>query len=230
MKVQIFTRSLDPVLYSLSSEFLPSHIERVQCLDFNTWQDADNYLHFILRCGEDWIINLDEDAFVTDWSVIMEMIEFMAANGYEYSGMADDGVCHHRKNSWVVCNPFFNIFNAGAIRAKMADYEDINGFQFLPWMEKHKPDFIKQVSQNDFFEPFNSIFYWLMNCSKGLYLNALDHRDELSTILLWEGKNFLYHSWYTRQFQTNKIQRTRILNLYREAKQKKASFSEVDKS
>ncbi len=220
MPTQIFTRSANENLYKLSCDFLPPHVERFRCVNFNHWQDANNYLHYILNNGADWVVNIDEDAFVTNWRAIVDMIEYMKAYGYEYAGMPDGGVCHHRIHSWIACNPFFNIFNARALREKMAvaGRQVIDSFQFDPSMEVNKPHFVTGEYQHDFYEPYYSLFYWLMQNSKGLYLKEHTHPDTISSGLLWNEKPFLYHSWYSREFDTNPVHRQRIVNLYKEAK------------
>lgn len=218
MNIQIFTRTLNPTLYAISNEFLPKNIERVKCTQFNLWEDASNYLYLILTMGNDWVINLDEDAFVTDWSSIIDIIKFMDENGIEYCGMPDGGVCHHRSNSWIVCNPFFNIFNVRAIRRKLVHRDIINRYPYNPEMEKNKPFFVNNLPQGRMYEPFNSLFYWLADNFKCLYLNALDHPDKISTMLQWKEKAFLYHSWYSREFHFDSKKRQRIFDLYFEAK------------
>jgi len=185
--------------------------------------DASNYLYFIISNGADWIINLDEDAFITKWESVLELIEFMAINEYEYCGMPDSGVSCHRRNSWMVCNPFFNIFNTNVLRKKMENLErsEIDNFQMKDEMEKYKPPFIRRNYKEEFSEPYNGFFYWLMSAGKGLFLDGIDHYDGISTKLLWNNKPFLYHAWYTREFHFNPKKRKRTLRLYYEALQEK---------
>ena len=210
---------MNATLYNLSNEFIAPGIERIRCENFHTTQDAVNYLYHILKTGDEWIINLDEDAFIVDWNAITDIIKFMSENQYLYAGMPDGGVCWHRKNSWIVCNPFFNIFNAKAIKPILPDLEIIRHSAYSSHMDQYKPGFVKGNYQNGNIEPFNSMFYWLMSHSKGLYLNGKDHTDKLSTILIWKEKSFIYHSWYGREFESDPVERSRIIRLYNEAKQ-----------
>jgi hypothetical protein len=216
----VYTRSNNTDLYGMMRKLIPDNIECIQCNQFQEWWQARDYLHYIIQNGTGWVINMDNDAFIKDWGVILEMIAYMEQHGYDYAGMPDGGVCPHRCRSWVVMNPFFNIFNVDAIKPVFEQYPEwvVNSCGFnADWYDK-KPDIVKGIYNHDYVEPYSSFFYFLYAKFKPLYLNAYGHNDGLSSMLLWNDKPFLYHSWYSREFATDPTHRQRIINLYNEVK------------
>ena len=56
----------------------------------------------------------------------------------------------------------------------------------------------------DNYEPFYPFFFWLAHNFKTLYLHGVEHSDGISTILHnHDGKPFLYHSWWSRVYNTD---------------------------
>lgn len=219
MNLTIYTRSCNPDLYKRMAELLPPDVVKVRCDQFQEWWEAKDYLHHVMLSGSDWAINIDEDAFVLDWDAIISMIEYMATHNLHYAGMPDGGVCPHRSRSWVVMNPFFNVFHVAAMRETWNAYPkwviDSCGFH-ADWHSK-KPDWIEGKYNHDYFEPFSSLFYFMYDKFKPLYLYAVQV-DEVATALLWNSKPFINHAWYSREFKTDPTHRDRILKLYEESK------------
>lgn len=219
--MEVYTRSMNPLLYEKMKSLLPENIKLVQCETFMNWQDAREYLHYIINnTTEDWIINLDEDCFITDWSKVESLIEYMKENLYDYCGMPDGGVSSHRSNSWVVINPFFNIFNASLIKKAYDKFtkEEIDSIRYNEDMEKYKPEFITGPINHDNNELYCGFFYFLFKYYRPLFLNADNHIDGISTILKDNNNSpFCLHSWYSREYLTVPEQRQRIDNLYEEA-------------
>lgn len=219
LNLKLYSRSNNPDLFSMMQELVQHEIE--QCTQFQDWWQARAYLHYILSSDADWVVNIDTDAFVLDWTQVERLIEYMQQNNYHYAGMPDGGVCPHRARSWVVMNPFFNVFNLAAMRSTLQSYPAwvINSAGFnADWYEQ-KPGIVKGVYNHDYVEPYSSLFYFLYAKFTPLYLNAWGHNDGISSILLdHESKPMLYHSWYSREFAVDPTTRERILNLYEEVK------------
>lgn len=226
MKVQVFTRSQDGMLYEMMKEFIPQDVECVRVTGFDKWWEARDYLYHIIENGEEWIINLDEDAYVSNWASLMEIVDYMKFEGYDYAGHPDgaqSGISH-RSYDWVTMNPFFNVFNAKRIREKIkeTDRNIIDACGFHPDMENIRPEWIHGNPYRNGTEPFNGFFYWLITQFKPLYLKPITWHDSISTVSLDLNENpFIYHSWYSREFNTNPTQRNRILSLYEKAKSEK---------
>lgn len=222
--IQVFTRSSINELYDMAMSFIPEHIEKIRCDQFGKWWEASDYLHHIINEGIEWVVNIDDDCFVTDWGEVENTIEMMAIDGYDYAGMPDGGVCPHRCRSWIVVNPFFTIFNAKEIREKLIPKEKIDICGFLPILERGKPPFVNEHYSHDTAEPFAGFFYWLKSEFEPYYLNATTHSDGISTITL---NGTVYHSWYTREFVHDIGHRNRILSLYNEANEKRVHYSPI---
>lgn len=222
MKIQVFSRSCNDDLYGMMRKLIPSDIECTRCDNYRNWWEAREYLHHIINTGEEWVINIDDDAFIADWRAIVSLIKHMADNNIIYAGMPDGGVCPHRCRSWVVMNPYFTVFNAKAIREYIQEQQHpewlINSCGLHPNMEERKPGIVKGIYNHDTVEPFSGLFYWLFTWAKPLFLNAHGHNDGVSTLLLYDNKPFIYHSWYSREFATDSTHRKRILELYDEAR------------
>jgi len=121
--------SKDPSHYTksiASVASLPSHIPRLRLK-----RTMAEYLSHIVY-GEhpyDWVISIDENAKVTDPTLLCEHVNFMHKYGFEYSGSPDGGF-HDFENGWpsyttqrrspLAMNPLFNVFNTKRIREVFA--------------------------------------------------------------------------------------------------------------
>lgn len=216
--IQVFTRSSVSELYDMMRGLIPADVECIRCDQFGKWWQANDYLHHIINEGVEWVVNIDEDCFVTDWDAINALIYHMEHKGYDYAGMPDGGVSPHRCRSWVVMNPFFTIFNAKKIRENLIDKRFIDSCGYQPNMERLKPHFVTNAYNHNNVEPFSGFFYWLAGAFKPLYLDGMTHDDGISTTLLAPStQQFCMHSWYAREFNTDICNRNRILSLYDEA-------------
>ena len=208
----VVTRSMDDELYSLASSLFPD-LPRRRLVG----RSAEGYLEEILSIEDaDWVINLDEDAFVTDMAGVLGLIDHMRAEGYDYCGVPDGGSIDHRTNSPLVVNPFFNVFNVARIREK-----------FVPGMDTHLD--LTEVdtsacaetptqSQLQYVEPFDPLLTWLSQNFRPLFLNVETHPDGVTTTVLSPvGGRLLMHTWYSRSFRTEIGQRRRIQARIRDA-------------
>jgi hypothetical protein len=196
-------------------EFIPEGVECIRCTGFDKWFEAVDYLYHVVNTGVEWVVNLDEDAFVCDWGALMNIAQYMKDNGYDYAGHPDGcGAISHRNYDFVVMNPFFNVFNVKKIREKLVNRKIIDACGYHPDMENLKPDWLFGEAYRNGTEPFNGFFYWMIGQFKPLFLKSLTYSDGISTISLdLDEKPFLYHSWYSREFTTNASHRNRILEL-----------------
>jgi hypothetical protein len=180
---------------------------------------ADGYLIDLINDTEvDFVINIDEDAFLYDINSLQELILYVAENNYVNCGMPDGGIVHLRHFNPLVTNPFFNIFNTKILRDKIAEYkeEDYN---------KHKDTYIDKVPFNIikgpyeyvYYEPYYPLLIWISQNFKTLYLTANTHKDGLTTILNdHKGMPFLMHTWFSRFYGMDFQQTKRINNILKE--------------
>ncbi len=220
MKIEIYTRSMNWKLYQLSQNTITLNYKRNRCR-FTT---ADGYFYDrILKSKADYIVNIDEDAFVTDNHKLQNLLNFCIENDYVNCGVSDGGVMEIRKHNPLVTNPFFNIINVSKIR-KEFDLENVikNYSTHQVDFEKHTPThLLRSKYEYDFYEPYVPFFLWLDTNYKTLFLDACEHEDGHSNeVLDHEGKPFLLHSWYSRLYGIDNFHTERIENLYKKATDK----------
>lgn len=210
-------------LYKLSSKTVVLPYKKKRCR-FTT---ADGYFYQnIMKSSADIILNIDEDAFITDNARLKNLLEFFIDNDYVNCGVPDGGVMDIRKHNPLVTNPFFNILNVKKIK------EHFNLQNLQKNYTVHRPEYVKFTPhhilkskyQYDFYEPYVPFFLWLATNFKTLYLDATEHNDGLSNIVLdHEGNSFLLHSWYSRFYGIDNSHTIRINNLFEEATQQEIS-------
>lgn len=199
MRIAITTRSCNDMLYSRMESFLPPNIPRIRYMGMNHWSDALTYLEKILQLDYDYVINIDEDCFVIDWTTIDRIIQFMAQDGYTHFGMPDHVISHPlRNNSKYVHNPFFNIFDVKQC------LEIINT----------KPNVKDYPCEMD--ECFNVLFQKLYFYGKPANMCTSIHADKITTV--GTVNPYLMHTWYSRTYGNDPYHTKRIDNIYNEAK------------
>lgn len=217
-KVVIATRSLHEELYRLSDEFLDfgrSEPGRLRPRERHRFvgTDAAGYLRELAQLDAEWVINLDEDAFVADPRGIISLIEHMEREGYAACGMPDGGVVPIRRHHPLACNTFFNIFDLRRVRAAWANWDQ--ALHASPASEE--VDDIPEIARRtawafDRFEPYYGAFFSLLEAKeKILYLDAETWDDGISTILKGpDGRPLLIHCWYSRQWKVDPDTRHRF--------------------
>lgn len=208
-------------LYQLSQDTIKLPYKRNRCR-FTT---ADSYFYDrILKSKADFVVNVDEDAFVTDNSRLQNLINLCIENNYVNCGVPDGGVMKIRKHNPIVTNPFFNIINVSELK-KEFDLEHVMRFYSTHQQdfERHCPShLLRSKYEYDFYEPYVPFFLWLNTNYKTLFLDANEHQDGHSNVVLdHEGSPFLVHSWYSRLYGIDDFHTQRIDSLYKEATDKK---------
>lgn len=136
---------------------------------------AGDYVWHIItqfRADYDWVINIDDDAFLSDPSAIYKLLVYMRDNQYAYCGMPD-GLTYTPRDIFnpASMNPFFNIFNLALINpeeiAKNAWYSadllrkmDLSEYHPEIFQKTHETIYNYQFSDN--YEPFYRIFFGLL--------------------------------------------------------------------
>ena len=216
--MNIYTRYNNETLFQRCQEFVPIEITKGE--NFNHWWDAAHYLTWVIEKGDEVAINIDVDCFITDWSVVEQLVSDFKEAGYSHAGVSDSAYLGYRKNiSWAVMNPFFNLFASSSIMEAKDDpvcnrsWDEIHQFGFQLPFNLRKPPFVPEYERSQW-EPFNGLFNWLFSWGKPMWLEAETHWDDNSTILKYQGKPFAIHTWYSRfyggdseegQFHTNRI-------------------------
>lgn len=204
MDVKIVTYTMQPDLYRESSALLDLPYPKITNRQWTT-----TYFNDLLKVEAEWIILIDEDAFVFKVSEIQGLLQYMAAQEYACCGMPDGGLVPARGSNPIVCNPFFCIIH----RQRLLDsYAEDSDFSSAAWQDSYRaltPSLVLTRGYSyayDGFEPYYNFFFWLCKHKhRILYLDAEPWPDDptrLSTILKSHlGTPFLIHTWFSREYK-----------------------------
>ena len=213
-RIKVYTRSMNDVLYHKSMALCSLPYEKVRLRNTS----ADGYLYQVIADTEaDWVVNIDEDAFISNIDALQRLIGYCMENDYVNCGMPDGGVVHLRDGNPLVTNPYLNILNTKAIREQF----DISKLNESPNQARFtQTDLL--VGAHDFsatnVEPYYPLFIWMSNHFKTLYLKATNHPDGESTVLYNHlGEEVLIHTWYSRFYNRAPFHTRRINNAFKEA-------------
>lgn len=213
-KIVIATRSYNRELYRYSQMSINLPYKRYRLVNTS----ADGYILKLLSLDADWVINIDEDAFVMDGTRIMDLIHYMKDNSIDICGYPDGGIIRIRQHNPLVMNPFFNIMNVKSLREKYAKgIEQDYTTHKIEYEQKTPFELMKCEFKYDFVEPYYPIFLWISQNFNCLYLPAKQHDDGISTIALdHTSYPFLIHTWYSRSYGRDTKHTLRINNVIRE--------------
>jgi hypothetical protein len=110
-----------PVIYDIAMSFIDLTYKKLAL----TNTTADGYLYKLLNIDASWVINIDEDAFILSNNELLNLLDFMQKNEYDFCGMPDGGVVPIRGANPVAMNPYFNIFNIKKIRKSFHSYKNL---------------------------------------------------------------------------------------------------------
>jgi hypothetical protein len=176
----------------------------------------------------DWVINVDDDAFLTDPAALYELLDYMDREGYDYSGMPD-GLTYTPRDIFNPCsdNPFFGVYHVKSIWSKMTPemlygeryhpslLEKMDFTKLHPEIMKRNQETIHTIPFSPNGEPFYPQFFGLLRHCRHLQLygqsfyydengkriGILYPEDPYTTILYnHENKPFLVHTWYARSY------------------------------
>src|SRR5262249_25541125 len=135
MRLAVATRSMTDFLFQASGELLGLDRLGESCPRYRITGTGNlGYFRELLRLDADWVINLDEDAFVLAPERLAPLVGYMEANGYAACGMPDGGVVPIRRHNPAACNAFFNVFNLRKVRPVWEHWE-------LVLAARHQPEF-----------------------------------------------------------------------------------------
>ena len=183
----IVTRHSDVTLYGKCAAFL-AHIPYPRIVIKNP--RPDEYMDRILGLTErndfesyDWIINVDDDAFLWNPARLWALMAHMERTGHHYCGMSDGLTLTPREwGNPASMNPFFNVFHMSAIREQVGESSLIDALQTkIPWTSLEcnlrwpgsAPPTHQDLARLPFhLEPFYPHFFKLLQMCKPLYLRG----------------------------------------------------------
>lgn len=181
----IVTRHALPPIYEKNFRILESIPYKKVTI---TNSAADSYLTHILTAFRDkyeWVINVDDDAFLVDLSALLCVLKTMRDGGFDYCGMAD-ALLYTVRPDFNPCsmNAFFNVFYLPGIWSKVGGAGD--GFPLAAYhcdllervdMSRLHPEIVNKtvgtISEHSFhpyFEPYYPVFFSLLRNTRPLFL------------------------------------------------------------
>lgn len=164
---------------------------------------ADGYLiDIIYETKYDYIINVDEDAYIYDIDVLLSLVEYVDKNTIAACGVPDGGVLPIRSGNPFSLNPFFTIFNAKLVREIKKEDFISSGLTF-DCNYKNIPKCCNEHYQIAMNEPYYQFFFaFHAQRLKMLYLERTEYEKGgyADIIISTDGKPFLIHTWYSRLY------------------------------
>jgi hypothetical protein len=225
------TRSMNDELYEMMLSLCPNHWRFVRVLN----STATGYLDYLFTAefGTKWVLNLDEDCFLFDPNEVIKLLKFMESDNYDYCGVQDGGSISVRVHNPLTTNPFFNLFNSEKILPLEKNYYS-KRYELGSITEKYQQHirFKEKDYKFDFYEPFYSHFFWLLeNGLTPYFLDAEDFSQEKYFVIApllriipyynsptlvrnHDGNAIALHTWHSRFMNYPNIRR-RIMNCYK---------------
>jgi len=214
--IKIVTRTYGGELHEQCKKFINLPYEIIPFKGTGNGEYVEN----ILKIDADFIINIDEDCFIYDNQEIINLLQYMVDNNYDYCGVSDGGILIMRAGSPIVMNPFFNIFDLRKIRPKFLEAKidiKISNYKDPILLEKIKLPLTSLSFNPTTKEDYYPLFYWLARNFNPLYLNGFNHNDKWATpngtvytdkytsvVLSHNNKKICYHTWLARWYDVNR--------------------------
>lgn len=241
-KITCITRSMNPKLYNKMLELSDPDWNFIRVVN----SSAYDYIDYIFSndFNSKWVLNLDEDCFLTNYNKIYTLIDFLEKNNYDYCGVQDGGSIPVRIHNPLVSNPFFNLFNVEKINKLEKKYRTTKEYNLEVLKNKFEKHirFKHSALNYDLYEPFYKQFFWLLE--EGLipyFNNATPFDQEKYFVIAPIGRIIPYynsptlildnnddelaiHTWHSRYYHYPNIKKA-INNCYDYAKSKNKTLS-----
>ncbi len=179
----------------------------------------------------EWLVVVDEDAFVYNEKDLLDLILFLKNNNYHVAGVQDGGLVNHRVNNPYSFNFFFTIFDLNFIREVWTKKSIIRANQKI-LKEKEFGCFsrFENVSFNtqSLFEPYYCIFLYLRRKGASFFHFHVEEYckdDNLSTVVFSHDlKKIVVHTWMSRFYKSDTVQKIRIDKMIEELPKSNLSF------
>ncbi len=214
-RTAVVIRGLNRKLIDRSREFVQALRVPIRVI-YNT--DGLSYFQQLHKLNIDWAINLDEDAFVGRCDYLVELVEYMAAENYQFCGMPENDGWFRRYHPGIP-NAFFNVLHVARIKERgdwariMRASELVSKHHKLQHIELYYSYFIGIRSLGARFLPLNIVHY---------RLNGYGHEDPaVAPVTMLKDhlqREMLLHTWYSRDYGRCAVSTARIDEAYEIAK------------
>ena len=213
--IAILTTVASYELYGITSKFFPKGIKKY-VIDGTNGMHGIYSIHYMFyklsKKDIKWLILADEDVIFKDSDIVFSIIKKMEADNFSVCGVRDGGIIEHRQYNPHLVNTFFTIINFKEISSEWNKGEVKKHQYILPKefiVDEYKLN--SKFDINSLYEPYYCFFLWLKRKGKKfLYLDANMLDDAISNNILFDGKEFGYHTWYARSYNVNKKHTDRI--------------------
>ena len=182
---------------------------------------AHGYLLDIIKLQNvEWVINIDEHAFIKDNSLIEQLIEYMDIDDIAIIGPPDGGLYSIRTEYPYIFNAFFTIFNLKKLKYddnelnkikevcdNWGNKNDKDRFEYCNNFKEKVTDLFPYKITNNFnsqgYEPYYPVFIYLQENNKFEWLFCKDTEEYKNTAPATEvytpnNKLLLVHTWLAR--------------------------------
>lgn len=218
-KIAILSTVINFELYAKSSQLFPENIQKYVIDGRNGMHGLHSIFYMMKKLKNkdiEWLIMADEDVLFHDSSIVFDLIKKMKNENYIISGIRDGGVISHRTYNPYLMNTFFSILNFKELERIWNMQEIINNNYIT--VDEFKDDLthLKGIyDTNSLFEPYYCFYLWLRRRNKKfLFLDAQMNEDQITNSVFFDGKEFLYHTWYARSYGNNDKHTNRINKIF----------------
>ena len=216
--IAILTTVANFELYGMTSRLFPKDIKKYVIDGRNGMHGIHSIYYMFKKLSNkdiDWLILADEDVIFKDSHVVFSIIAKMKGEQISVCGVRDGGVIAHRHFNPLMVNTFFTIINFKEI-LKIWNKNELKKQQFILPSEFNLDSnrLNSTFDLNSLYEPYYCFFLWLKRKGKNfLYLDAQMLDDGISNSIIFNNKEFAYHTWYARSYNANDKHTKRINNV-----------------
>jgi hypothetical protein len=215
--IAILSTVINKELYQKSSQLFPQNIQKYVVDGVNGMHALDSIFYMMQKLkgkGIEWLIMADEDVLFENPDLVFDIIQKMEAYNYTVCGIRDGGLISHRTHNPYLINTFFSILNFKEIES-IWNAKEVLKNQFS--IDNEFDDDLSNLKGNydisSIYEPYYCFYLWLRrNKKQFLFLDSNQpfQEDSITNAVYFEGKVFLYHTWYARSYGVNKKHTDRI--------------------
>ncbi len=220
-KIAILSTVDNKELYKKSSLLFPQNIQKYVIDGTNGMYGIESifYMMKILKGKEiDWLIMADEDVLFKNSDLVFEIINKMELEKYTVCGCREGGQNSIRRFNPYVINTYFSILNFREIE-KIWNKSEIKKNQYIN-KDEFNDDLSNLIMEYDtlsLYEPYYCFYLWLKrNGKKFLFLETQQgiKDDIITTLVYFENKLLLYHTWYARTYGISEWHTNRINKIF----------------